>query len=86
MAMYQGYEVIIEEQRPVLHRTAPGGYILCHVRLERENSSLSYGRMYFSTDLERVVTQYFQWMAEPEFVNALRELGYTFNPLELEDE
>lgn len=67
------YKLKVTEQNPV------GNSIFCTMRCETENgSSIRYGRMEFVCNLDREITQWYEWLQyEPEIISQLKELGYS---------
>ena len=68
--MDNGFTLSVTEQS--LTKTS----IYCEMKLTYgSNCSVSYGRMYFVCNLERVVTQYPNWM-DKSHIKQLNALGY----------
>lgn len=66
--------ISVKEQAPT------GESILCKISIESEtgSASLTYGAsMYFVCDLEKNITQYFDWQ-KVEYKQQLKKLGYKF--------
>lgn len=68
------YILSVKEQTPT--RTS----ILCEVSLDNSSGhGLIYrGSMYFVCDLNKRITQYFDWMTESKYKKAILKLGYKF--------
>lgn len=66
------YEINVKEQKPI------DKSILCMVTVGTENVSVVYGgQMYFVCNLDKQITQYFEWQKR-EYKQELEKLGYKF--------